>query len=177
MTITNEIEVHSRREIIAEWYVEIFPLFATYVQRNGGELEEAKEIFQEAIVLYYEKLTFTDFRPEKTDKAYLFGIAKNRWLRYCSERTHYEHLGRFDIEEKKEEKPDTMKLLRYLKQTGEKCLNILQAFYFEKLTMTQLADRFGYSSERSATVQKYKCLEKVRDQIKSKSLSYEDFLN
>lgn len=177
MTITDEIGVRSRRKIIAEWYVEVFPLFATYVRRNGGELEEAQEIFQEAIVLYYEKLAFTDFSPEKNDKAYLLGIAKNRWARFCFERTRHERLGSLDIQEEKEERPDTKKLLNYLKQTGEKCLNILQAFYFEKLTMSQLADRFGYTSERSATVQKYKCLEKVRDQVKSKSLSYEDFLN
>jgi hypothetical protein len=42
--------------------------------------------------------------------------------------------------------------------------------------MIDIAGRFGFSGERSATVQKFKCLEKVRDTIKSKSLSYEDFV-
>lgn len=177
MTIIDQVNVHSREAIITDWYVEVFPLVAAYIQKNGGNLEEAKEIFQEAIVLYYEKLTFTDFSPEKTDKAYLLGITKNKWLKHCSEPICHESLNKVDVAEEIEEKPITHKLLYYLKHTGEKCLDILQAFYFEKLTMTQLADRFGYTSERSATVQKYKCLEKVRDQIKRKSLSYEDFLN
>jgi len=53
---------------------------------------------------------------------------------------------------------------------------LLRAFYYDKLSMSKIANRFGFSSERSATVQKYKCLEKVRDLVKEKSLSYEDFL-
>src|SRR5690606_38798251 len=144
---------------------------------KGGNLEEAKEIFQDTIVLYYEKLAFNGFSPEKTDEAYLMGIAKNKWLKYCSERIYHEDLSHLIIAEEKEQKPITQKLMTYLKQSGEKCLDILQAFYYERLTMEQLANRFGYRSERSATVQKHKCLEKIRDQVKSKSLNYEDFLN
>lgn len=145
--------------------------------KKGGNLEEAKEIFQESMVTYYEKLTITGFNPEKTDEAYLMGIAKNKWLKYHSKRRLYEGLNRIDIAEEKTPEPLTQKLLFHLKQTGEKCMDLLQAFYYEKLTMAQLADRFGYKSERSATVQKYKCLEKARDQVKLKSLNYEDFLS
>lgn len=177
MTVVEEPDTLSRSETITEWYVEVFPLVAIYVQRKGGNLEEAKEIFQDAIVLYYEKLALSDFNPEKTDAAYLMGIAKNRWFKYCSERTFHEDPSQIDIAEEKEKEPITRKLMHFLRQSGEKCMDILQAFYYEKLTMIQVADRFGYMSERSATVQKYKCLEKVRDNVKLKSLSYEDFLS
>jgi hypothetical protein len=43
--------------------------------------------------------------------------------------------------------------------------------------MKQIAGLFGYSGERSVTVQKYKCLEKVRDTIKQNALHYEDFID
>jgi hypothetical protein len=42
--------------------------------------------------------------------------------------------------------------------------------------MKELADLFGYAGERSATVQKYKCIEKVRETVKEQSLAYEDFI-
>jgi hypothetical protein len=42
--------------------------------------------------------------------------------------------------------------------------------------MTQVAETFGFSGVRSATVQKYKCIEKVRETVKQKALTYEDFL-
>lgn len=177
MTVIDQVSVRSRSEIITAWYIEAFPLFAAFVQRKGGDLEEAKEVFQEAIVLYYEKQISSDFCPEKTNRAYLLGIAKNRWFKYSAKRNLYEGLSHIDMADEKDPAPITQKLLYYLKLTGEKCMDMLQAFYYEKLDMVQLAKRFGYKSERSATVQKYKCLEKVRDEVKRKSLCYEDFID
>jgi hypothetical protein len=34
----------------------------------------------------------------------------------------------------------------------------------------------GFANEHSASAQKYKCLEKVREIVKQKSLTYEDFV-
>ena len=43
---------------------------------------------------------------------------------------------------------------------------MLQAVYYFKYSMQELAEEFGFRSVRSATVQKYKCLEKVRNEVK-----------
>lgn len=176
MTVDQHTPNRPRSEVIANWYVRLFPKVAAYVQKQGGTLDAAKEVFQETLMLYCEKRTCTDFTPIGSEQAYLFGIAKNRWLKLRAEDTHQE-LGNFDVADEPETTPLTHKLLDYLKLSGERCLDLLQAFYFEKLNASQLAQRFGYSSERSATVQKYKCLEKVRHEVKQKSLSYEDFFS
>jgi hypothetical protein len=68
------------------------------------------------------------------------------------------------------------KLLAFVKTTGEKCVDLLTAFYYDNDTMQTIANKFGFSGERSATVQKFKCLEKIRNSIKTKSLTYEDFM-
>ncbi len=177
MTRVDELSARSRSESITEWYVKVFPPLAAYIQRRGGSLEEAKETFQEAIVLYYEKLALSGFSPEKTNEAYLLGLAKKRWFRYCARNRGREGISHIDIAEEKEREPIPRKLLHYLEQSGKKCLDVLQAFYYENLTMEQLAGRFGFKSARSATVQKYKCLEKVREQVKRKAMCYEDFLS
>jgi hypothetical protein len=54
-------------------------------------------------------------------------------------------------------------------------MELLHAFYYNRQSMDEITDRFGYSSAHSATVQKFKCLEKMRDTVKEKSLRYEDF--
>ncbi|MEM7107161.1 MAG: sigma-70 family RNA polymerase sigma factor [Bacteroidota bacterium] len=167
----------TREETIITWYEEVFPLAAAHIHRNGGDLDAAKEIFQEAVVLYYEKLMHLNFQPESGDTAYLMGIVKNKWLKYCKKFSTQESLDYIEVAEESIQKPVKAKLLHYLKQAGEKCMDLLQSFYYEKLTMRQVADRFEYASERSATVQKFKCLEKVRYEVKRKSLSHEDFLN
>jgi hypothetical protein len=71
---------------------------------------------------------------------------------------------------------NTGKLFTFLERAGGKCMQILTEFYYHRLPMEKIMRKFGFSSERSATVQKYKCLEKIRDIVKFKSLNYEDFL-
>ncbi|MEO9803640.1 MAG: hypothetical protein ABJF04_10355 [Reichenbachiella sp.] len=177
MLVLEESKTQTREATIVKWYAEVFPQAAAHIQRRGGDLEAAKEVFQEAIILYYEKLISEKFQPVISDRAYLMGIVKNRWLKHCEQFARNESLEHIEIIEEKEQKPLTQKLLNYLKQSGERCMDLLQSFYYEKLTMKQVANRYGYGGERSATVQKYKCLEKVREEVKQKSLSYEDFLD
>jgi hypothetical protein len=49
-----------------------------------------------------------------------------------------------------------------LETIGEKCWHILKAFYYEGLSMAKIALQFGFSSEKSAKNQKYKCLERAK---------------
>ena len=55
-------------------------------------------------------------------------------------------------------------------------MELLKSFYYDELPLNDIAETYGFSGVRSATVQKYKCLEKVRETVKEKSLTYEDFL-
>ena len=54
-------------------------------------------------------------------------------------------------------------------------MDLLKAFYYDALKLHQIRKAFNYSSEHSVSVQKFKCLEKVRDVVKHKTLSYDDF--
>jgi hypothetical protein len=53
-------------------------------------------------------------------------------------------------------------------------MELLQAFYYDKLAIMEISNTFGFSSPHSASVQKYKCIEKMREIVQKKSLGYED---
>ncbi|MET4141004.1 hypothetical protein [Pedobacter sp. UYP1] len=55
-------------------------------------------------------------------------------------------------------------------------MELLKAYYYDHLPADHVVTLFGYSSTHSATVAKYKCLEKVRETVKQKSLHYADFI-
>lgn len=164
----------NQQEEIRKLYLEVFPDVSKYIHKHGGTLEDAREIFQEAIVVFYENALFGKKQIGSSHR-YLFGICRNLWLNHFNLATKSASLDHVDPAEEIAT-DQTEKLITYLQKAGEKCMNLLQSFYYEKLNMAELADRFGFASERSATVQKYKCLEKVRDEVKSKSLTYEDFI-
>ena len=163
-----------------ELYENAFPPVAGFVSKMGGSFQEAKDIFHDALVIFYEKTQDRNFIITTSPEAYILGIAKHLWLRKFS-RDHRK--VSLDTIESALSIPDdyyptlnTRKLLTLLENTGQKCMDLLRAFYYRKHPVKEIASALGYRNEHSATVQKFKCLEKVRNTIKEKAITYEDFL-
>ncbi|NCD71164.1 RNA polymerase sigma factor [Mucilaginibacter agri] len=176
--INSENTPAMREQLFIALYQKAFPAVARYVSKMGGSFDEAKDIFQDALVIYYEKAVAETIAIKTNERAYLLGIAKFLWLQKFRTDKVQVPLNDFDTEMLNESASfSTNKLMHYLATAGQKCMEVLKAFYYDNLPVKQLAETFGYTSTHSATVQKYKCLEKVRDTVKQKSLSYEDFLD
>jgi len=165
-----------REELFIELYKGAFPAVAKYISRRGGSFDEAKDVFHDALVVYYEKISAASSVPVN-EIGYVVGTAKNLWLKRYRENVYNTSLDKVEPTAVDDENtPSTMRLLRFLETAGKKCMDLLTGFYYNKLPLTAIATQFGYSGVRSATVQKYKCLEKVRETIKEKALTYDDFM-
>jgi DNA-directed RNA polymerase specialized sigma24 family protein len=167
-----------REELFTTLYKKTFPAIAKYISRTGGSFDEAKDVFQDALVIFYEKTLAAKPNPDSSDTAYLVGIAKHLWIRRYKENSRHIPLDGIDItSDTEEENLSNTRLMHFLQTAGKKCMDLLKSFYYDQLPLADAATLFGFSGVRSATVQKYKCLEKVRETIKEKSLTYEDFLD
>lgn len=164
-----------REALFISLYKKAFPAVAKYVGRMGGRFDEAKDVFQDALVVYYEKAAAGKLIMQN-DTAYLVGIAKNLWLKRYRENIQHMPLDNIDPTAGGEDIPSENRLMHYLEKAGQKCMELLRGFYYDQLPLDDIATRFGFSGVRSATVQKYKCLEKVRETIKQKALTYDDFM-
>ncbi|PJJ80073.1 RNA polymerase sigma factor [Mucilaginibacter auburnensis] len=169
------LTTQSREVFFVALYKKTFPAVARYVARRGGSLDEARDIFQDALVLYYEKVMASSGDAILNEKGFLMGVSKKLWLQRYQANGKNEALYNVDIETEDSEALSTYKILNYLKTAGEKCMQLLKACYYDGLKPDNVAAEFGYSSTHSATVAKYKCLEKVRETVKQNSLSYADF--
>lgn len=179
-SINKNQDIKDRESLFLELYERAFPHTARFVSKMGGSLADAKDVFQDALVIYYEKSMQPLFITRISAEAYILGIAKHLWMRKFRQQAHKVSLSEMEnsisIPEDYFPAVNDKKLLSFLESSGKKCMDLLRVFYFDKLSMTKVASALGYATHRSATVQKYKCLEKVRDTIKDKSLGYEDFL-
>ena len=166
-------------KLFEELYEQAFPLVARFISKMGGSFQDAKDIFHDALIIYYEKTVKENFKIDAVPEAYVLGIAKHLWLRKFKQDIG---LVSFDAMELNIAIPpdyfeeENNRLLALLQISGRKCLELLQAFYYDKLKLPDIAQLFGFGTTRSATVQKYKCLEKVRNKVKEKSLTYEDLV-
>lgn len=173
--INNSDQQTRRQELFIRLYKSAFPAVAKYISRMGGSFDEAKDVFQDALVVYYEKVVVAA-SPLNNDTGYLVGVAKNLWLKRYRQSNHNVSLDNVDLYDEAQENPAGNRLIRFLATAGSKCMELLKSFYYDQVPLTEIADEFGFSGIRSATVQKYKCLEKVRETIKEKALTYDDFM-
>src|SRR5579863_3022251 len=158
---------------IVPLYRDSFPDFARLVRRMGGTLEQAKDSFHDALLIYLEKQKARKLQLHSSPKAYLLGTAKICWLRTRDNGSTMplpEGLERAEPEDPEFPSGDSGDrengLLDLLLRSGKKCMELLKAFYYDHCSMQDIAGQFGFSGRRSAAVQKYKCLEKVREEIK-----------
>jgi hypothetical protein len=155
-------------------YRRCFPSVAAFVSRMNGSFEDARDIFHDALIIYLERKDEVHF----SDEGYILGIAKNLWYaRY--EREVKRMSSRLSREEEQADPGvvNTGRLLDVISRSGKKCLELLHAFYYRKDAFAKITSDLGYSNEHSAAVQKFKCILKLRSFIKSRSLSYEDFID
>ncbi len=169
----------STEDELGRLYEQAFPAVAKFVSRMGGSLEQAKDIFHDALIIYLEGATQNNRTIHTTKEAYILGISKHLWIRkYQRDRRNVP----MSDSENGIAVPDDFyptiqakRLLRVLELSGKKCMDLLRAFYYQRLPLKKLVSALGYANEHSASVQKYKCLEKIRNTVKEKSLTYEDF--
>jgi DNA-directed RNA polymerase specialized sigma24 family protein len=140
------------------------------IKQLGGDLDMAKDLFHDALIIYMEK---NDPQIRVSAKAYLIGITRILWLKQQKLRAKEQQ---FVVPEDFYMPEEQQPVMDYLKTAGEKCMQLLQAFYYEQMGLQEMADTFHYSGVRSVTVQKHKCLEKVRATVKN-ALLYEGALN
>ncbi len=166
-----QLEQKAALEDLTLLYREVFPSVASVVKKYGGVVEDAKDVFHDALLIWMER-TAEERSQVQNHTAYLVTIARNEWFR------RVEKAGKLRTAEPlvpEEELEVSNELYNYLVKTGRKCLDLLQAFYYEKLSATAIAGRFGFSGAHSASAQKYKCLDKLRRQVKADNKRKEDF--
>ncbi|MBK8505681.1 MAG: sigma-70 family RNA polymerase sigma factor [Saprospiraceae bacterium] len=181
--VESNISIGSRLfddEEIVKIYEIVFPSIATLINRLGGSLEDAKDLFHDALIIFYERQDEECAKMIWSREAYIIGIVKKLWIRKFNKNRVNCSL---DEAEHKIEIPDDFspsvndrRLLRFLEKAGKRCLVLLHTFYYSMIPVKEIAERLGYANEHSVSVQKYKCLDKLKKIVNQKSIEYEDFM-
>ncbi len=150
---------------------------------NSGTEQEAKDIYQEAVMAFYERVQQPAFVLTCKIKTYLYAVARRLWLKKLAEKKrfstslsdgHIEDVETFfgvedemaDIHEKERR---LKRMGSSLEGLGEPCRSIIEDFYVSDLSMEEISAKFGYTNADNAKNQKYKCLQRL------KKLFFEDF--
>jgi RNA polymerase sigma factor (sigma-70 family) len=147
-----------------------YPQVEKYIRINSGSKDEALDIFQDALIILYRKITEATAEIKFSLDGFLINTCKLLWSNELRKKkvrtgdeTGLEKLLHEDEIQQQIEKENKFKTIEeVLRQVGEKCKTMLEAFYHKQLSMDSIARKFGYKTVESAKVQKYKCLESAR---------------
>ncbi|MEL6847399.1 MAG: sigma factor [Bacteroidota bacterium] len=68
------------RGILSQVYEDLFPLIRNMILKNAGQEADALDIFQEAMVIVYEKAVNGEMQIRHSFKSYFYGLCRLQWL-------------------------------------------------------------------------------------------------
>lgn len=159
------------RKSIELIYKSHFNMIQSLVINNSGSTDDARDIFQEALVVLYEKVRMGSFELNCQLKTYLYSICKRLWLKRLQQSSRYvatdaDLESTVNVEEDmavhEKRDADYELMNKAIGSLGEPCKSLLEAYYINKMNMQDIASQFGYTNADNAKNQKYKCLMRLK---------------
>lgn len=163
-------------QVIKKLYDDYFHYATAFVGNNGGELDDRKEIFQEALIALYSAALNPDFVIKTKVKFYLAGIVHNLWVNELENRKKTAILKQIrkaevsntlddDFQQILKEKiyleEQYGKLDLALNSLGEDCKTLIDYTFFEKLKDKEISPLMNYSLE-FVRQKRSRCLKKLK---------------
>ena len=152
-------------------YKENYSMIQAFILNNNGSYDDARDIFQEAMITLYEKAKSESFVLTCQIKTYIYSVCRRLWLKRLQQMGKYISAGEnleetvpveedLEIHEKRNAEFAIME--RAMGSLGEPCKSLLDAYYIQKKGMTEITSEFGYTNADNAKNQKYKCLMRLK---------------
>lgn len=158
-------------EALNRLYTSYFPMILQLVLNNNGDEDDAKDVFQESVLVLYNKVKQGNFELNSKLKTFIYSVCRRLWLKRLNHQSRNavnitdfeEYLPVEDDLEQHEERDKHFKQMDHsLGQLGEPCKTILEDFYIKARSMTEICEKFGYTNPDNAKNQKYKCLQRLK---------------
>lgn len=149
-------------------YKKNYRMMVKMIVKNNGSEEEAKDVYQEALVVVWQKILSEDFVLTSKISTFLYSICQNLWRKELERKSRLtgedtDLADVFDVDRK--ERIEIVN--KCINDLGETCRNILTYYYFDKLSMNDIAEKMGFANSDTAKTKKYKCKQELDKKIKS----------
>lgn len=164
--------------VVSYLYEELFPGIEKFVNSNSGSDNDAQDIFQEAIIIIYQKATNGKIELSSSFKAYFFGVCKNLWLKKLTsvgggevtlDESNESNELTFDsdLTEELNIDKDVLMMALYQKhflELSEECQKLMK-LSLQKVSYKEIAKVLGLVNENYAKTRKFMCKEKLKKKI------------
>ena len=139
------------------------------VLKNNGSEDEAKDIFQEALLAFWRKAISGKLVLTSKISTYLYSICLNLWRKELDRKSRHSSEPVEGVVYQDHEKQERIKIItECIDQLGETCRKVLTYYYFDGLSMKDIAQKLGFANTDTAKTKRYKCKKKLDLMVKRK---------
>ncbi len=164
-------------------YEKNYPKVLAHIKSNSGSEDEAKDVFQEAMVILFRKLKEKEFVLTSTISTYLIGISKNLWFQILRKSKRHQEFVKneqdnahemvVDIEVRETSNHSIIETL--MTHISEGCRTLLVNYYYKNLSSVELQKTLKLGSDQAVRNKIYKCMQKIRSICKEKNITLDNF--
>ncbi len=158
-------------------YKKNYKMMVNLIIKNNGTEEEAKDIYQESLIVLWQKINNPEFVLTSKISTYLYSVCMNLWRKELDRKgkLSYDSVETGEIMDF--DKQERMRIVnKCIDELGETCKKILMYYYFDNLSMNDIAEKLGFANADTAKTRKYKCKQELDKKIKSQYTA-SDFLD
>ncbi|MFM7022134.1 MAG: RNA polymerase sigma factor [Flavobacteriales bacterium] len=153
-------------------YVTHYNMVRHFIISNNGSEDDAKDIYQEGVMVFYDKVHSGNLELSCQIKTFLYAVCRRQWLKKLVQQSRF--IGKieesetladisdddvFTIDEKEK---DIKKMQVAMGKLGEPCTTIISDFYLHNASMQDICEKMGYTNADNVKNQKYKCLVRLK---------------
>jgi RNA polymerase sigma factor (sigma-70 family) len=91
------------------------------------------------------------------------------WRKELERKSRLSNEEKDDVEYQDMESDERERIIREcINELGDTCRRILMYYYFDGMSMNDIAEKLGYANTDTAKTKKYKCKKRLDDLVKSK---------
>ncbi len=162
----------SPETILKKVYAENLTWWESHVRQHSGDTNDARDIFQEAVSAAWLNLKTGRFEGNLEQfNAYVRQICKYKWINQLKSFAHtkirlQDDLSAYENQpyagaDHEAQLRESKLLQSCFNEIGNKCRQVLEAFYYRRQSLAAIADATGDTDESIKTI-KYRCMKKLR---------------
>ncbi|MEN8251405.1 MAG: RNA polymerase sigma factor [Bacteroidota bacterium] len=158
-------------------YQKYYRMMVRLVTSNNGTEQEAKDVYQEALVVFWQKAISGNLVLTSKMSTYIYSICLNLWRKELDRKSRHSNEQKDTKQFQEQEKEERTKIVHEcIDQLDETCKKVLSYYYFDGMSMKEITEKIGFANTDTTKTKKYKCKKKLDEIIKS-AYTKHDFLD
>lgn len=174
--ILEAIKKGKDKQVLKCLYEEELPKVKSYILRCGGSAEEAYDIFQDTLLIFFKQVMTNKFDEKYEVGGFLYTISRNLWINYIKKKKRIVSVEDFTtsgldstVENILEDMVSTEKqeaVKTVFAKMNKRCIELLTYSIFQELTMEDICVRMKFTSVNAAKTANYRCKQQLIKLIK-----------